>query len=319
MGPACGHSGGVSGVDWTVKPHLEHVKGDTWCIVTGYSRIPLFRLGGGRAVLLDSGLAKPDRQGIFDLLRREGLRVEAVLTSHAHIDHTGNHRALQEEHGAVICMSLFDAAVSSTPMNLKSYLYGTSYRGTIAYGESMLCRADRLIGQKDETVDVGGAQFPILRLPGHAPEHLGFVTPDGVAYLADALMSDQVLDSVRIPYCMCCELDLQTKERLKTLEYDAYIIPHNAVCTEIAGLAERNRQKLLKKIEVVAGLADRFLSMEELVARSAAAMGVRGDTVYKIRVAERNIHVFAEHLLDTGRLVQRANNGIIEYIRADCL
>lgn len=306
-------------MDWQTKPYLEHVKGDTYCVVTGYSRIPLFRLDTGRAVLLDSGLARPDRQGIFDLLRQEGLRVEAILTSHAHIDHTGNHRAFQKEHGAKIYMSLFDAAVSSTPMNLKSYLYGTSYRGTIAYGESMLCKADRLIKQDDEELTVDGAKFRILRLPGHAPEHLGFVTPDGVAYLADSLMSDQVLDSVRIPYCMCCELDLQTKERLKEFNYDFYIIPHNAVCTEIAGLAERNRQKLLEKIEVVAGLADHYISMEELVARSAAAMGVNGDTVYKIRVAERNIHVFAEHLLDTGRLVQRANNGIIEYIRADCL
>ena len=113
--------------------------GDTFCIVTGYARIPLFKLGGGRAVIFDSGLAVPDRAGIFDLLRREELRVAAILTSHAHIDHTGNHKAIQQEHGAVVYMTPFDAAVSGTPMNLKAYLYGTSYRGVMDYGASMLC------------------------------------------------------------------------------------------------------------------------------------------------------------------------------------
>lgn len=305
-------------MNWDVKPYLEPVLGNTYCIVTGYARIPLFKLGGGRVVLIDSGLAVPDRAGIFELLQKEGLRVAAVLTSHAHIDHTGNHKALQQEHGAVIYMTPFDAAVSESPMNLKAYLYGTSYRGVMDYGASMLCRADRIIYPEDIQVEVEGARFSILRLPGHAPEHLGFITPDGVAYVADALMSDKVLDSVRIPYCMCCELDLQTKQMLRNTNYARYIIPHNGLYDDIKALVDRNIQKLQEKIEIVAELADRYLTMEELVAKSMAAMGVSGDTVYKIKVAGRNIQVFAEHLLDTGRLVQRADRGIIRYVRTDC-
>ena len=50
---------------------------------------------------------------------------------------------------------------------------------------------------------------------------------------------------------------------------------------------------------------------------TAAAMGMAGDSVYRIKVAERNIRTFAEHLMDTGRLAQRARDGIIQYIRAD--
>ena len=300
-----------------VRPYFEHVMGDTFCIVTGYARIPLFKLGGGRAVIFDSGLAVPDRAGIFDLLRREELRVAAILTSHAHIDHTGNHKAIQQEHGAVVYMTPFDAAVSGTPMNLKAYLYGTSYRGVMDYGASMLCRADRIICPEDTAVEVDGARFEILRLPGHAPEHLGFVTPDRVAYVADALMSDRVLNSVRIPYCRCCELDFQSKRMLRNTNYAGYIIPHNGIYEDITALADRNIQKLQEKIDIVAGLADHYLSLEELVARSMTAMGVNGNTIYKIRVAERNIQVFVEHLLDTGKLSQRAYRGIIEYVRTE--
>lgn len=299
------------------KPRLEHVKGDTWCIVTGYVRIPLFRLGGGRAVLIDSGLAVPDGPGILSLLRREGLTAAAVLTSHAHIDHTGNHSLLQREHGARLWMSLFDAAASSNAMGMKALFANTSYHGTEEYAASMLCRADEIIWPEDTHVTVEGADFTVLRLPGHAPEHLGFVTPDGAAYLGDTLMSEQVLAAVRIPYCTCCELDLQSKRAAAELPYDCCIIAHNGVRGDVRALAQANIDALLEKVEVTAAQADRWLSMEELVARAAAAMGMAGDSVYRIKVAERNIRTFAEHLMDTGRLAQRARDGIIQYIRAD--
>ena len=298
-----------------VTPYLEPVLGDTYCIVTTYCRIPVFKLGGGRVVMIDSGLAVPDREGILALLRKENLRVAAILTSHAHIDHTGNHHAIQQEHGAVVYMTPFNASVSETPMNLKSYLHGTSYRGVIEYGASMLCRTDRIILPKDTAVEVEGARFQILRLPGHTPEHIGFVTPDRVAYVADTLMSDSVLDAVRIPYCMCCELDIQSKRKVQKMDWARYIIPHNGVYDDVKQLAERNIQKLLDKIEMVYDAVDHYMSMEQIVAEVSAAMGVQGDTVYKINVSDRNIRIFVEHLLDTGRMVQRANESVKEYDR----
>ena len=301
------------------KPRLEQVRGDTWCIVTGYVRIPMYRLGGGRIVLIDSGIAVPDGAEIASLLHRENLTVAAILTSHAHIDHTGNHRMLQQEFGAKIWMSLFDAAASWNVMGMKALFGNTSYRGTEEYAESMFCQADEIIRPGDTAVTVEGATFPILRLPGHAPEHLGFVTPDGVAYLGDTLMSEQVLSAVRIPYCTCCELDLQSKRRVAELPYDCYIIPHNGVRSDVRALAQANIDSLLEKVELTAAQADCWRSMEELVARAAAAMGMEGNNVYRIKVAERNIRTFAEHLLDTGRLIQRGKDGIVQYIRTDCM
>ncbi len=298
-----------------ITPWLEHVKGDTDCIVTGYSRIPVFHLGDGRIIMIDSGLAVPDRQGILDLLERKHLNVAGILTSHAHIDHTGNHKVIQEKYGAKIWMTWFDAAVSSGPMNMKAYMYSCSYHEVQGYAGSMYCRADCLIGPDDTYVDAEGARFEILRLPGHAPEHIGFVTPDGVAYLADALMTDDVLRSVHIPYVTCCELDLETKEYAGTLGYDCYIIAHNGVCADVRSLAEENMEYLREDIETVAGLIDHPMSMEEIIAKACPAMRVHADSVYKIDVAELSIRVFVEHLRDTGRLEAVAQDGVIRYVK----
>lgn len=275
----------------------------------------MFRLGGGRIVLIDSGVAVPDQGKLLQLLQRENLRVAAVLTSHAHIDHIGNHYAIQSAHGSKVYMTPFAAAVSARPMNLKAYLSGMSYKETLSDGASMFCEADYIFRETDLVVDVEGACFKILALPGHAPEHVGFVTPDGVAYLADALLSDQVLDSVHIPYCMSCELDIQTKKIIEKMDYDSYILAHNAVYSCVKSIALRNREKLLEKIELVEGLAACPISMEKLVARASKRMGVPDGSVRKIRVAESSIRSFVEYLVDEGRLRQSVNKGVINYVK----
>ena len=299
------------------KPWLEHVKGDTWCIVTSHVRIPLFRLDNGRAVLIDSGLAAPDGPEILSLLRREGLTAAAVLTSHTHIDHAGNHRLLQREHGARLWMSQLDAAAFSNAVALEALFADIGRRQAAERNAAMFCRADEIIWPEDTHVTVEGASFTVLRLPGHTLEHLGFVTPDGVAYLGDVLLSEQVLAAVRIPYCACCELDLWSKRAAAELPYDRYIIPHNGVCGDIRTLAQANIDAMLEKVELTAAQADRWLSMEELAARVAAATGVAGDSVYRVRIAKGNIRSFVKYLLDRGRLAQRAKDGVIQYIRAD--
>ncbi len=300
-----------------VQPFLEHVKGDTWCIVTGYSRIPLFKLDGDRAVLIDSGIATTDREGLFSLLKQENLTVAAVLTSHSHIDHIGNHGILQKEQGAKLYMTPFDAAVCENPMYSKPFFYGMSYQKIIQHAAMFLCHADYFIRPEHRSVDIDGARFEVLRLPGHTAEHLGFVTPDSVAYLGDALLSDQVLESLRIPYIISCDLDIDTKLRIGKMKYDYYIAAHSGVYKDVSGLAKRNIDNLLSKAEMICSLVDHYMSMEQIAAKVIVKMGIKADDIYKIRSSVQDIQVYVEYLIVTGRLVQRANNGIIEYIRTD--
>lgn len=94
------------------KPYLEHVLGDTWCIVTDYSRIPLYMPDRAQAIMIDSGLKKPDREGILSLLEQEKIHVSALLTSHFHRDHTGNHAAIRAVHNCTVYMTPFAGGIS---------------------------------------------------------------------------------------------------------------------------------------------------------------------------------------------------------------
>lgn len=279
-------------------------------------RLPLVRIGGGRCILIDSGLPE-SREGILELLDRAKLRVAAILTSHTHIDHVGNHRAIKEAHGAELFMSRFDAVVMSNPLCLKAYLYNMSYREACAFGKDMLVPADHIFDYEDDFVEVCGVRFKILHLEGHAPEHKGYVTPDGVAYLSDTILSESVVNSIRIPFCFCHELDLRAKNEVHRMDYESYILAHNAVYRDVRAITEKNIILPQHRYLQMEQIATQWRTIDEMVAIGCQLMGVYKETIPKRRLAEQNIRSMIEHLLDTGRLKRRFSGGRIQYMRSD--
>ena len=295
-------------------PYLEHVLGDTWCIVTGYCRLPLYMPDRARAVMIDSGLKHPDREGILSLLERENIRVATLLTSHFHPDHVGNHTALKAAHGCSVYMTPFARIMSRDPSNLQAVGYET-YTMRKARGPYSYCGPDEIIPEGAEEICVDGIPFRLLWLPGHAVEQVGFITPDDVAYLSDTVLSDHVLQSVRLPYYTCLRLDLQTKEMLKQLRCRRYILAHNGVCDQIGDLIDRNIATAQEKLYLVEAQAGEWRTLEQLCAAVMIRLGMDLNAPAKVIGGKRNIQVLVEYLVETERLAFRVREGYVEYRR----
>ena len=295
-----------------IVPYLEHVLGDTWCIVTGYCRIPLYMPDRARAVMIDSGLKNPDREGILALLERENIRVATLLTSHFHPDHVGNHTALQAAHGCSVYMTPFARIMSRDPSNLQAVGYET-YTLRKARGPYSYCGPDQIIPEGAEEICVDGITFRLLWLPGHAVEQVGFITPDDVAYLSDTVLSDHVLQAVRLPYYTCLRLDLQTKELLKNLRCRRYILAHNGVCDALCDLIDRNIATAREKLRLVEAQAKDWCTLEQLCAAVMAHLKMDLNAEAKVIGGKRNIQVLVEYLVETERLVFRVREGYVEY------
>lgn len=300
----------------TIKPYLEPVKGNTYCIVTGYCRIPLYKLNEKEVVLIDSGLPG-DWEGILQCLEAEGLWVKAVLTSHSHPDHVGNHLNLRRRFGTVIYMSLYAAAVYANPMNRTASTLGMGTYRRLRKNMGDGFAPDRLLDWNAPSVEVEGASFGILQTPGHDAEHMGFVTPDNVAYLGDAVLSAHIIEGFRSPYCTCVELDLASKELLAGTQYDRYILAHNEVCDSVRDLAQRNIEVFMDRAEEIVELAGEYVTLEGLVQKLMQSTGGRLDTVRRVMGTRHNVTVLADYLTDTGRLECRARDGLVEYIRKE--
>ncbi len=289
--------------------------GDTWCIVTGFSRIPLYMPDRSCAIMIDSGLKNPDRQEILELLERENIHISALLTSHYHRDHIGNHAAIKEAHGCKVYMTPFAEIMGQEPSNLMAVGYEscTMFKTRGPYPS---CKPDGIISADDTAITVCGVTFPLLWLPGHAVEQVGFVTPDGVAYIGDTLLSDHVLQAVKLPYYTCLWLDLQAKESLRELQYKRYIVAHNGVYDEIGGLIDRNIANAHEKLAIVEKLADRWQTLEQICAAVMNYFGFDLNSVAKVVGSKRNIQVLVEYLVEEERLTVRVRDGYVEYIAA---
>jgi glyoxylase-like metal-dependent hydrolase (beta-lactamase superfamily II) len=294
-------------------PFLEPVLGDTWCIVTPFCRMPVYMPDRNNAILIDSGLGY-HKAGILALLDQEGIRVTSLLTSHFHRDHVGNHARIKSHFGCTVYMTPFAAALCGDPNNVR----GTGYESpllTKARGGSICCPADKLFSPENGTLEVQGAQFDVVSLPGHCQEQVGFITPDGAAYLSDTILSAPIVDALRIPYCTDCTMDLQAKESLLKLQAKAYILAHNSTEQEIAGLVQKNLDNMYRKLSMVEQLADTWMTMETLAAKVMAHTGAELDNTGKVLGMQRNTQVLVNHLIETDRLTHRVRDGYIEYCR----
>ena len=296
-----------------IKPvTLEHVLGDTWCIVTGYCRIPLYMPDRSQAVMMDSGLKNPDREGILALLDRENIRVTALLTSHFHPDHVGNHAAIKAAYGCDVYMSQI-ISQGSFDLQAAGYETYTLHRARRSYSN---CISDRVIPRNAEEICVGGAVFRLLWLPGHAVEQVGFVTPDDVAYLADTVLSDHLLQSVKLPYYTCLGPDLQTKKALRELRCRRYILAHSGVYDDIVDLIDRNIATAEEQLRLVEEEAGDWRTLEQLCAAVMTRLEMDLNAPDKVIGSKRNIQVLVDYLIESERLTFRVREGYIEYRRA---
>lgn len=291
----------------------EDVKGNTGCLFLRGNSIPFYRLGQKEWILIDSGSAC-DREELFSYLREYDIIIKAVLCSHAHFDHVENCRALKDAFASEIVMSDFDAGALRDGVSLKSCFYSHTSEENRRLNGEMIVRSDRIFCPDEKEVSVCGVKFRIIPLPGHAASHVGFVTPDGAAYLADSLFGPKELSASRLVYMLSWRESIETMRRLSDSAYDCSILAHSGVYMDIKGLAKENADRLEEMLGELYSLFDAPLTLEELVKKVVSHYGYRVKKIEKARLFERITRAMTEALLEDGRLGMELEDGIVVYV-----
>lgn len=151
-------------------------------------------LEGGKRLLVDTGPACLWR--ILDArLRRLNIgRIDFLVMTHAHSDHAGNARRVQETYGARVIVHGSEAPYLSAGRNIAvkgtgpvsraiMRTFGGIFAGRFGYRP---CRPDVLV---DDGLDLHpfGFNARIVHTPGHTPGSLSVIVGDEIALVGDTM------------------------------------------------------------------------------------------------------------------------------------
>ncbi len=233
-------------------------------IMTGRALVLTYHLSESEMVLFDSGSSYSEE--FLDLVKRMKVRVCAVLNSHLHSDHTAHNRILHEIYGTQIYAPAKEVDVLRHPKRM-AYEWGIESETWQREFLTAHPYSFHEIQTQERSIELYGQTFQVLALPGHTKQHTGYVTPDGVCYLGDAMLSHSLVKFAKMPAMLDEKKSLQTMERIKTFTYPCFALAHREIVqgAEIADLAEQNIQKEYGILREMSAVLDESDTIDEAV------------------------------------------------------
>ena len=180
--------------------------------------------GAGTAVVIDPGFLGGEETDAFDaLLEREGLRLQAVLLTHAHFDHI---------YGVKHCVTRYGVPVYLHP-DEAPVLQGDA---AFAAGCGMPAPdTDWAVVpvQDGQTLRFGELSFQVIATPGHSPGSVCYLcAEDGVLFSGDTLFAGTI-GNTQLPWGDYDRLIVSVMEKLMGLDADLDVHPGHGGGTTI--------------------------------------------------------------------------------------
>ena len=292
--------------------NLTQVKGNTW-VLEGWELIPFYKVDESRCILLDTGLVS-EREDLEQSLLAAGLTPIGILGSHVHTDHSINHSYFRNKYHLPVALPVGEAGLCATMLNLKAYLFMLSSATARAEVSDMVCPTDLYLDTKDGPVEFCGEVFHIIHTPGHSPDHIAIVTPDGVCYVGDAILSGDELKA-KLPYAFDHCTAALSREKLRGLSYDKYIVAHRGIYDDLGDVIDQNNELIDRKMNDVLECIGEDMTMDQIQAAVCTRLSIRAKQPPRAALMERNVRCYVEALLDQGRLTLSARDGVRCYRR----
>jgi glyoxylase-like metal-dependent hydrolase (beta-lactamase superfamily II) len=179
------------------------------------------------AVVIDPG---DEIEEILSVLKRHGLRVKAIVITHAHIDHIGGAAKLKAATGAPVYMNANDQPLYDHLDAQAAWLEMAPPERTTIDTEA----------REGGSIKLGPAEFQIIETPGHTQGSISLWIPEENKLIAgDTLFRDSI-GRTDLPGGDGRQILRSIHTKLLTLPEDATVIPGHGASTTIGREKERN-------------------------------------------------------------------------------
>jgi glyoxylase-like metal-dependent hydrolase (beta-lactamase superfamily II) len=169
------------------------------------------------AVFIDPG---DNGDALAGVVSSRDLKLSAIWLTHAHIDHIGGVAGIKRHFDVPVFMHPLDE-----PIYTRAAQVAEMYQ--VPFEEGPL--PDKSLNEGD-ALRVGGLEFRVMHVPGHAPGHVAFVG-EGVVFGGDCLFAGSI-GRTDLPFADPIQLDASL-ERLAALPPETRVLPGHGPETTI--------------------------------------------------------------------------------------
>ncbi len=205
-----------------------------------YAKVGIYLLEEGHVCLIDSGSDVSAARKVNQQLKEQNWSVDMIINTHSHADHISGNQYFQKRYGCKVYAKGKEAPFVQYPVFEPTFLFGGNPLPEL-HNKFLEAPASEVTPLEDVQLPAG---LSIIDLPGHAPDMIGVVTDDGVAFVGDSVASAHTINKYHLTYLHEVPLFLETLDILDALPYDCYIPSHTEMVTDIHPLTKLNRDKV---------------------------------------------------------------------------
>ncbi len=290
---------------------LNHIVGNTY-FLDGDSAVGVYVFPDNTCLLVDSGPGEARAKKIMEVIDREGLQVQTIFSTHAHADHSGGNAYIQAQTGCSIMASAMAAAIIENPLFGPAMLY-SAYPLRVLKSRALMpqpSKVDQII--QAGPLHINNENFIILDLPGHSIGQLGLVNPDGVAFLGDSLMHEEMLSDYPFLYMVDIDSQLQTIEYIKQNCWPKVFLTHGGLVDDLQANVSNNQQRIDDIIVQIMTLLKTSSSREQVVADLIKhfKIGVNSGQYYLVA---STASAFLSYLCHQKRVRSKVEEGVMKF------
>ena len=293
---------------------LKKVKGNTYFISPDFIDLGLYRLNAEQCLLIDSGIHKTAKNELIPFMEKNNMIVKGILCTHGHIDHAGGNNILKMTYGAQIAAPYVENMLGENSYNM--YVLSDNLRFRV-FGDTIPdfgYKTDIVINPDYDDFYFLGVDFKIIKIYGHSPYQVGYITPDNVAYLGDVLLSERMIGITKLPYIFDVGNDLASKQNLKNLKCDKYILSHEGIYDTIDRLIDMNISHINSRIEILLDTLKQPRCFEDYTADIVNKLEINAD-LRKIVYLQRTVRSYLSYFQENNLVDAYLENNKILFVK----